>query len=130
MFNIYTLLILAAGVLFAGDIMLVASRSASKRKPDWMIAVLAGLAGMLASEALSLVTWQFAAGLTGWLGDAAASWISVAVSAGAGAFVSAAIIYKKFGLRYMKAYLCSLAGVVPAFILYSILLGLFEGFMG
>lgn len=130
MFNIYTLLILAAGGLFAGDITLVASRSASKRKPEWTIAVLAGLAGMIASEVMSFVAWQIIGGFTGWLGEAVASWMSVVASAGLGALITAAIIYKKFGLDYKKAYWCSLAGVAPAFILYSLLLGLFEGFMG
>lgn len=129
MFDIYALLILFASSLFAGDMILIASRSVSKVKPDWKTAVLAGGAGMLFAEMTSFISWQFASVLAGFLGEGAASWISVGISACAGALVATWIFYKRFGIVYWKAYSRSLVALLPAFILYSILLGLYTGMM-
>lgn len=129
MFDIYAALMLLAGSLFAGDIILVASRSASKVKPDWKTAVFAGGAGMLASEAASFISWQFAAGLAGTFGGGLANWLSVLASACLGSLLAARIIYRRFGMDYRKAYSKSLIGIIPAFILYALLLGLFTAMM-
>ena len=129
MFDIYAALMLLAGSLFAGDVILVASRSASKVKPDWKTAILAGGAGMLASELVSFVTWQFASGFAGNLGGGFTNWLSVLASGCIGSFVAARIIFRRFGMDYWRAFSRSLIGIIPAFILYTLLLGLFTAMM-
>ncbi|GEM_PF-1673353 len=129
MFDIYAALMLLAGSLFAGDAILLASRSESKTRPDWRTAVIAGGAGMLASELASFVAWQFASGLAGKAGGGLANWISILASGCVGSFIAAGIIFRRFGMDYWKAFIKSAIGIIPAFILYTLLLGLFTAMM-
>lgn len=128
-FNIVAPLFLTAGALLAGDFILIASRAPSKVKPDWPTAVLAGAVGMLASELLSLLSWQFTAWLVPALGEAGASWLDVAISPLIAAILAAYIIGKKFKMPWKNAYISAAAGLLPAFLIYSILLGIFSGFL-
>ena len=129
MLNIVAPLFLAAGALLAGDFILIASRAPSKVKPDWQTAVLAGAAGMVASELLSFISWQFTAWLVPYLGEAGASWIDVVISPLIAAILVAFIIRRKFKMAWKSAYFSAAAGLVPAFLIYSVLLGIFYGFL-
>lgn len=129
MFNIVAPLFLAAGALLAGDFILIASRAPSKIKPDWPTAVLAGAAGMVSSELLSLVSWQFTAWLVPTLGESGASWLDVVISPLVAAILVASIISRKFKMPWKNAYTSAAAGLVPAFLIYSVLLGIFSGFL-
>ena len=129
MFDIVAALFLTAGSLLAADLILIASRSGSTLKPDWKTAVIAGASAMVASELLSIVTWQFAAWTAPSLGSAAAGWMNSLASPILASFLAAAIIRKKFGMKWRRAYLACLAGVVPAFLVYSLLLGVFTGYL-
>lgn len=125
MFDIVAALLLLGGTLLAADLILLASRAKSTIKPDWKVAVLAGGAAMIASELTSLITWQFAFWSTGIVGPAAAGWLNSAIAAIIGSIAAAFVIRRRFGLSLRRAYLASIAGVVPAFLIYSLLLGLF-----
>jgi hypothetical protein len=129
MFNIVTILFITAGSILAGDLMLIASRAGSKVKPDWPTAVFAGAIGMLASEIISIATWQFVAWVIPYTGQLAANWLSVVIPPVFAALIAAGIIRRKFKMPKRNAYLCALAGLVPAFLLYSFLLGVFTSFL-
>lgn len=129
MFDIVAALFLTAGSLLAADLILIASRSASTIRPDWKTAVLAGASAMLASELLSIVTWQVVAWTAQSVGNTAAGWLNSIAAPLVASFLAAAIIRKRFGMKWRRAYLASVAGVVPAFLLYSLLLGVFTGYL-
>ncbi len=128
MFDIVAALFLTAGALLAADLMLIASRSGSTIKPDWRTAVIAGASAMVASELLSLVTWQFIAWTAPAVGSAAAGWMNSLAAPLIASLLAAVIIRKRFGMKWRRAYLAAVAGTVPAFLLYSILLGVFAGY--
>ncbi len=129
MFDIVAAIFLTAGSLLAADLILIASRSASTIKPDWKTAVIAGASAMIGSELLSIVTWQFAAWTAPSLGDAAAGWLNSLAAPLIASLLAAAIIRKRFGMKWGRAYLASAAGAVPAFLIYSLLLGVFTGYL-
>lgn len=129
MFDLLVLLLLAAGSLMAGDIMLMASRSLTKAKPEWKLAVASGAAGMLAAELSTFLSWQFARPLASSIGEGPATWGAVAASAVAGSLVSGFILSRQRVMTYRKAVTVAALGIIPAFALYSLLLGIFEGLM-
>lgn len=129
MFDIVAALFLSAGSLLAADLILIASRSGSTIKPDWKVAVIAGASAMVASELLSIVTWQFIAWIAPAVGDAAAGWMNSLAAPLAASFLAAAIIRKRFGMKWRRAYVAAVTGVLPAFLAYSLLLGLFAGYL-
>lgn len=129
MFDIVAAIFLTAGSLLAADLILIASRSASTIKPDWKTAVIAGASAMVASELLSIITWQFLSWTAPSVGSAAAGWMNSLAAPLIASLLAAAIIRKRFGMRWDKAYIAAAAGAVPAFLIYSLLLGIFTGFL-
>lgn len=130
MIDFLALLFLAAGVLMASDLVMMASKAWNKVKLDWRTAAFAAGAGMAASEILSLVTWQVAAGTAPYLGEAGAAWLNVLAASSVASAAAAMIIRSKYKMAFWKAYLSSAAGIIPAFMAYSVLLGIFAGFSG
>lgn len=55
--------------------------------------------------------------------------MDVVISPLIAALLAAFIIRKKFNMPWKNAYLSAAAGLVPAFLIYSILLGIFSGFL-
>jgi F0F1-type ATP synthase assembly protein I len=63
------------------------------------------------------------------VGDVAAGWLNSLAAPLIASLIAAVIIRKKFGMKLGRAYLASVAGAVPAFLIYSLLLGVFAGYM-
>lgn len=129
MFDLLVLLLLVAGSLMAGDIMLMASRSLTKAKPAWKLTIASGAAGMLAAELSTFLSWQFARPLSASIGDGPATWVAVAASGVAGSLVSGFVLSRQRVMTYRRAVAVAALGIVPAFALYSLLLGIFESLM-